>query len=136
MRKGTRQFQKTEEDIQLTKLADMGVIYIEKAAEVSTMQAKENVLAWIQDLQDREPPEPMPSQAEIKNKYLDFLRIELEKYVPGFKTIIELQESSFQYKVATSLGNDINYTITPSVDATYNDLDSVEGSISIQLDFS
>ncbi|QOR66370.1 hypothetical protein IM538_21815 [Cytobacillus suaedae] len=137
MLNSSKQFQTTEEDIQLTKLATMGVQYTEKAVEVSSEEAKQKTLAWIEEQRNLEPPVPEPSEGEKRTKFIEFFKAELRNnYFPGDEIVIPLQPNRFMYKVEISIDSSVQYTVFPSVDGQFLSGDSIDGDIAVNINFN
>jgi hypothetical protein len=126
------QYQKTEENIQLAYLEEMGRIYIENSIAVSSNEAKKLTLTWLES-----PPTPPPDITATFSKYLFFLNTEIEKFFPGKQKTIELKANSFKFYINISvdeLNKKIVYNITPSVDGNFNNKNTKNGVISLNLD--
>jgi hypothetical protein len=132
MLNSSKQFQMTEEEIQLTKLAAMGVQYTEKAVEVASEAAKQKTLAWI----EQQSLASDPSEEAKRSKFIEFLKEELQNsFFPSDQIVISLQPNRYMYRVEVSIDNSVKYTVFPSVNGQFSSEDSIEGQIEVNVTF-
>ncbi|MFB5282221.1 MULTISPECIES: hypothetical protein [Peribacillus] len=133
------QNKKTEENIQLNRLSEMGVTYTETAVKEANKQANASIVAWLNS-------DPAPSNPNIPYEYQ--LRFEtaldtLIKYETNSILEKELEEDSERFKIvinAISLENTntikVVYTVTPSLTKEYSKTLSSQHTITINLNIN
>lgn len=142
----THQFQKTEEKMQLNKLSDMGVIYVEHAIDKAGEDASIKVSRWLQEIQEKQENDPnvlTPTDSEIAEKYKQFFESELDTYIPNRILIQEMSEQKYQFKIEIDPPNlendntiDVSYTITPSLDTKFDEKNTKTGHKTISIKIS
>lgn len=133
------QNKKSEEDIQLNKLSQMGVTYVEKAVKKANKQAHENIVTWLNT-------NPAPSTPDIPNEYRTRFEDALKPLIKTYPTSEKvLQKNSERVKMVIdgiSLENGttstikVVYTVTPSLKSEYDETLSVRKTIPIDLNIT
>ncbi|MFJ8245680.1 hypothetical protein [Peribacillus asahii] len=133
------QNKKTEENIQLNRLSEMGVTYMEKAIMEANRQANASIVAWLNS-------DPAPSNPNIPYKYKGEFETALDDLI-DYETIPtlekELEEEGDRFKIVI---NEINlentntikvvYTVTPSLTKEYPETLSSQHTITINLNIN
>ncbi|WP_409971962.1 type II secretion system protein [Bacillus sp. Bva_UNVM-123] len=143
----TQQFKKTEEQLQLRKLSDMGIIYVESAIDKASENAYQEVLDWLNKIKEKmelDPKIKAPTQSEIVEKYYQiFSNEKLEEYIPSRMVTTKMSDEKFQFKKqidSIALENNkltVYYTIFPSVNYdNFSEKNSVRGDKTIIIDIS
>ena len=75
------QFQKVEEDLQLEKLGDMGILYTDKAIDRVGTEGDRSIRD-LMVLKNKEKPSSNPSKTEIENSYKESFKEEVSIFFP------------------------------------------------------
>lgn len=133
----THQYNKTEENLQLDKLSEMGIVYVENAISKASEKARIAVQEWLQNQTD-----PVPSESEITNHYINYLDAALKNFDLNPELEIVMNDSDFRFKIEINHINienntdiKVNYTITSSLNSEYDERNSFEGERIINLDY-
>lgn len=132
----SHQYEKTEKMIQLEKISEMGVIYVERAIDLASEQARLNTLSWIESQE-----ESVPDTSEIINQYKSFLITSLTYYNLDSEFEMIFDEESYRYKAIINLIDNgtnlkVKYTITSSIDREYQETNTREEERIIALNIS
>ncbi|MFJ8255892.1 hypothetical protein [Peribacillus asahii] len=131
------QNKKTEENIQLNRLSEMGVTYMEKVVKEANKQANESIVKWLNS-------GSAPSNPNIPYEYKGEFETALDNLIETNPTLEKkLEEDGERFKIvinAISLENTntikVVYTVTPSLTTEYPETLSSQHTITINLNIN
>jgi len=131
------QYLKSEQNIQLKSLANMGVTYLDKSIDMASKEAKSIVVVWINEPVRKNNP---PNEKDITDKYFEEFKKELNKLIP-INAVIKMEGDNSQFKMMIDPINNqstipINYAVTATLYGKTEVNSKVEGQKIININLS